>query len=257
MDSSDKEPAFKAILMASSAVSPNKVAKDSWVHAYQLIELVKSNNSLNPESDLREALSELLNVFWVVKDERVSIARKMHQIGEFLAKNYQCEFKFKDGHYYTDCPNMLLHKDFGFSLRGFEKYTCSICGLDPIDCDHRTGKKYSGVECGNFDGLCNVCLSKIDDCEHELGHKYDSVEATKIVSELEIVTFDLVKEPEMPFARITEIPYSKEFIMNGLAHDANLENFEYGTSSLDCHHCIGCKGYDPKENENLFQNRRI
>lgn len=69
-----------------------------------------------------------------------------------------------------------------------------------------------------------------------------------MVSDLEIITFDLVKEPEMVFSRIIEIPYSKEFIKKGLANDPNLKEFEYGVSVLDCNHCIDCKGYNPNEN---------
>lgn len=255
MSSPDEHPAFKAILMEIGDTRPYEIAKESFISAQALIKKVENGQSPHPETDLRTALSELLKTFWVIKEGRIAIAQQMHQIGVHLAKNYQCKLKFKDNHYYTDCPNMLLHNDFGFSLRGMERHTCSICGIDPIDCDHRTGHRYNEINCTTFDGRCNICLQSKDDCEHEIGKKYDDVEAVRVSSILEIITFDLVKEPEMPFCRITEIPYPKEFITKSLTHDPKLNEFEYGTTTLDCHHCIECEGYDPKKNEDFFNTQ--
>jgi hypothetical protein len=149
---------------------------------------------------------------------------------------------------------MLLHKDFGFSLIGFEKYKCSVCGVDPIECEHRTGRKYDDVECNIFDGLCNICQDKKDHCEHQVGVRYDDVEAVKIVSDLEIIRFDIVKEPEMVFARVTEIPYSKDTVMKSLSNDHEFEDFKYGETPLYCLHCIDCEGYDPDATNKLFSS---
>lgn len=253
-DMMEDQPPFKAQLMSFDEPNPVGVAKECWVYAHKLIDKVENNQSENPEFDLRTALEKLLKVFWVLREHRIGIAQQMHDIGKYLSENFQCAFKFKEDHYYTDCPNLLLHQDYGFSLRGFEKYSCSICNKDPIDCNHRTGKKYDRIECMAFGENCNICMNKIDLCEHSIGDFYDGVIAVKVVSDLEIITFDLVKEPEFVFSRVLEIPYSKKHIFDGLANDPNANEFVYGESVLDCHHCGSCKGYDPNASESLFSN---
>lgn len=253
-DSSEDQPAYKVLLMTVGDFNPSDVAKESFFSAEKLIKRVQSGQSLYPELDLRAALEKLLKVFWVLKTERVRIARKMHNVGKYLAENYQCELGFKDGFYYTDCPNMLLHKDFGYSLRGFEKYKCSICNTDPVDCDHRTGRFYHNIECLVFDGRCNICGSEFETCEHSLGEVYSNVEAAKIVTDLEVITFDLVREPEFVFSRVLEIPYSKQFILDELAADPNVSDFIYGQSIVDCKHCLTCKGYDPSATSKIFDD---
>ncbi len=254
MELDDEQPLLKAQLMVFGDFNSLDVAKDGFISANKLIEMVKAESSSNSELDLRLALKELLKVFWFFKAERIVIAQKMHDIGKFLAKNYQCAFGFKDGHYFTDCPNMLLHQDYGFSLRGFEKYKCSICNIDPVDCDHRTGNRYRDIKCVCFDGRCNICCGDIEKCKHSLGEVYDDVEAVKIVSDLEIITFDFVREPEFVFSRVLEIAYSRKFILDGLTNDPCIDGFVYGESVLYCDHCLTCKGYDPKKSEDMFEN---
>ncbi|NAW84450.1 hypothetical protein CAG69_20720 [Vibrio sp. V43_P6S15P86] len=254
MSVDDEQPAFKAQLMTFGESNPSDIAKESYFSANELIERVECGQSLYPELDLRAALQKLLKVFWFFKSGRIEIAKQMHDVGKYLAENYQCAFGFKDGHYFTDCPNMLLHQDYGFSLRGFEKYKCSICDVDPIDCDHRTLKRYNNIQCTSFEGRCNICRGDIEVCDHILGEVYDNVEAIKIVSDLEIITFDLVKEPEFVFSRVLEIPYSRKFITDGLMNDPSVDSFVYGESILDCNHCLTCKGYDPTKNANMFEN---
>jgi hypothetical protein len=82
------QPALTAILMIAGGGNPNVVARESWVSAHTLVNRVRNNQSLHPEIDLRAALSKLLNCFWVLKKERKVIAKKMHQIGLYLAQNH-------------------------------------------------------------------------------------------------------------------------------------------------------------------------
>lgn len=220
-------PAFKATLMIAGDHNPHDIAQEAWESANKLLTRFENNQCLYPELDLRASLKKMLLAFWYYRDNRIEISERMHRVGVYLAKNFNCEFKFNGENYYTDCPNMLLHKDFGFSLRALEEYVCSICGKDPIDCEHRTGKVYNGIE------------------------------AKKVISIIELIAFDLVREPEMIFTRINEIPYSKEYIVNGLKNDPNFGEFEYGITPIDCHHCLSCKGYDPSASDSLFERNSI
>ena len=78
------------------------------------------------------------------------------------------------------------------------------------------------------------------------------MKAVKIVTDLDIVTFDIVKEPDMVFTRVTKISYTKEFVLEAIKGDQNFANFKYGESPLFCLHCFQCNGYDPRRREDLW-----
>ena len=254
-DYGDDNPALTVQLMTIGIYDPLEIANNSFLASQRLLGAVKAGESKNPEADCRSALELLLKVFWVRLNERTYIAEQMHDIGRFLSENYGCALGFKNGYYYTSCPNMLLHQDYGFSLRGFQKHKCSICNEDPIDCDHRTGRKYNNIKCREFNGRCNICCGHIHVglCNHTLNEVYDDVKAVKLVTDLEIITFDVVKEPESVFARIVEIPYPRKYIFDALKKTSDTSCFLYGETVIDCSHCLSCKGYDPIKNSGLFE----
>lgn len=255
MSEEDNEPAFEARVMAFGNVNFSSMAENSFNEAQKIIAEYNAGELIDPEPKLRHALNMLLNVFWVAKDLRVPISKQMHSIGAALHEDYGCALEFEDGFYFTKCPNMLLHRDFGFSMRGFEKYKCSICDMDPVDCDHRSGRKYSGVECKEFAERCNICNDEISSCSHCLGETYDDVEAVKLAYVTEIVTFDVVKEPECPIARVTKIPFSKQHIANSISEDPKFGLFEYGRTIINCDHCVRCSEYNPAANDEPWSNR--
>ncbi len=253
-ENEDNEPTYEARLMAFGKINFSKMAENSFNEAQKIITAYNSGELTRPEIELRHALEMLLNVFWIVKDLRVPISRQMHSIGAVLHENYGCALEFEDGFYFTKCPNMLLHRDFGFSMRGFENYKCSICDMDPVDCDHRSGRKYSGIECKRFNERCNICSDENSSCDHLLGDLYDDVETIKIAHIKEIITFDVVKEPDCAIARVIKIPFSKQHIVKSISGDPNLEVFLYGNTILNCDHCIKCTEYDPTANEEPWIN---
>lgn len=253
----DNELAYEARLMAFGNINLSNMAENSFNEAQDIIATYNAEKLTSSEAELRRALELLLNVFWINRDLRIPISRQMHSIGEVLHENYGCALEFEDGFYFTRCPNMLLHRDFGFSMRGFEKYKCSICDMDPVDCDHRNGRKYSSIECRRFGKRCNICCDENLSCDHQLGEIYDDVEALKVVYDMEIITFDVVKEPEFAISRITKIPFSKQYIAKGVSGDPNsgVFFFVYGSTILNCDHCVSCTGYDPTANDKSWINR--
>lgn len=248
MNEEDNEPAFEARMMVLGNINFYEMAENSFNEAQKIIADYNAGELIDPEPELRHALNMLLDVFWIVKDLRVPISKQMHSIGAALHENYGCALEFEGGFYFTKCPNMLLHRDVGFSMRGFEKYKCSICDMDPVDCDHRSGRKYNCVECKKFAERCNICNDEISSCNHRLGETYDDVEAVRLAYIEEIVTFDVVKEPECPIARVTKIPFSKQHIFNCISKDPNSEVFEYGSTIINCDHCVSCSGYNSAAN---------
>lgn len=88
-----------------------------------------------------------------------------------------CAFEYEDGHYTQTCPVSLAHNRLGMSIGGvIRESQCSICGEDPEDCSHVSGRTYGG----------EVCVRII--------HKFD----------LDHVA--LVATPDFPDARIMSAP---------------------------------------------------
>ncbi|MFF7492711.1 MULTISPECIES: hypothetical protein [Streptomyces] len=72
------------------------------------------------------------------------------EVGTLLRRHYSesCTLPYRDGAYYCECPVDLAHLRVGLSpeIRVLES-ECSICNLDPEDCDHLPGEMYDGREC--------------------------------------------------------------------------------------------------------------
>ncbi|MFJ9652881.1 MULTISPECIES: hypothetical protein [Streptomyces griseus group] len=72
------------------------------------------------------------------------------EVGTLLLRHYSesCTFPYRDGTYYRECPVDIAHLRGGLSpeIRVLES-ECSICSLDPDDCDHLPGEMYDGREC--------------------------------------------------------------------------------------------------------------
>lgn len=246
---------FEAVLMTAHEKSDEAIAAANLCRADALArEMMRTQNCT--QSDLMDMMQLYLDAFWVFKELRGALSHNIHSLGRILEEQFQCQFSFSadKSMYYSSCPAILLHTDFGFSLRGSEKYKCSICGLPIMECEHITGEYYDNVICHKNGDRCNICGKK--DCqEHQEGEKYDHVEAVKIVYDLNIITFDIVEDPEMKFARVTKIYCPKEEIINGLPEDEKAE-FAYGQSPLYCHHCSSCQGYIPDRFHDLFSKEK-
>lgn len=246
---------FEAVMMTFHNKTDESIAQESLCRANEMIDEINQTQK-RKETDLRLIMKLYLDAFWVFEEIRKELSDIIHKIGLTLEEEFQCQILYdeKKGEYFSNCPAILLHKDFGFSIRGSEKYKCSICGLPIIDCEHITGEYYDDIECKKNDGFCNICGEK--DCnKHIEGEKYDHVQAVKIVYDLNLVTFDIVEDPEMKFARISKVFFSKEEIMNEL-NEEDKKAFTYGKSKLYCHHCSQCKGYASGRFHHLFNRGR-
>lgn len=68
--------------------------------------------------------------------------------GRYMREKFGCELHFEKGSYLQRCPVALAHTRIGLSP-GYivEDARCSICGRDPEDCTHITGRTYDGQMC--------------------------------------------------------------------------------------------------------------
>lgn len=246
---------FEAVLMTFNEKSDQQIAIESFIKANNYAELLNKGQPAT-EEDLRQFMKQCLDVFWVFQDLRKDMATNIHIAGEAMNRNFSCKLAYDKEKqlYFSSCPAILLHYDFGFSLRALEKYKCSICGKPILDCEHMTGDFYDDVECWNENGMCNICGR--NNCkEHILGQKYNCVQARQIVYDLELITFDMVKDPEMKFARVTKAYYSQDMIKQNMLKE-DLQDFKYGVSELHCNHCLNCKGYQADLFDSIFVRRK-
>jgi hypothetical protein len=101
----------------------------------------------------------------ILLDEGGALAREVFPEGCLLA--------YRDGGYFIECPVALAHNRSGLSIAYVANSAeCSICGGDPEDCLHVTGRMYDGNRC------------------------------VRIVKDLEILEISLVGRPAIPDARI-------------------------------------------------------
>lgn len=242
---------FEAALMTFHKESDESIAFKSFVQANSMAKKL-NKEAMCSESDLRMMMKLYLDAFWVYNDMRNDLSYNIHEIGKILEREYQCQYLFDvdRNKYYSSCPALLLHNDFGFSFRGSEKYKCSICGLPIMECEHISGEFYDDVVCKEIEGRCNICGE--EKCKkHIEGEKYNHVEAVKIVYDVKLVTFDMVEEPEMRFARVSKIYLPEDMVIDGIEEE-DKETFVYGKSKLYCHHCSQCTGYVPNRFHHLF-----
>ncbi len=195
---------------------------------------------------LRKSLEKYLIAFWVFKEKRRDISLRMHKLGKIIHDRFGCPLKFSGTNYYNYCPVDLSHVDFGFSWGGEESIICSICGKDPIDCDHIPCGKYNHVICDVIRGHCNICWEEKDRCPHIIGKYYDNVEAIGITIDMKPTHVAMVSDPADPFARIQARPVLKDDFWSNFKKWPRYQrkNFVYGTSPVYCHHCCECNGID-------------
>lgn len=120
---------FGSIVLASS-IQPSTVLHEE--HREVLADLRSSMDWLEDTDDFERAHEAL--------DQAGKFAREVYPEG--------CVFQQHDGSYWVECPVALAHNRIGLST-GFIIYAaeCSICGADPEDCPHITGRLYDGEPC--------------------------------------------------------------------------------------------------------------
>lgn len=191
---------------------------------------------------LRESLEKYLEAYWIFDEKRENTSLSMHSIGKLLHDKFQCPLKFNGKSYYTDCPVRLSHIDIGFSIGCTEDLICSICGKDPLECDHNPGEKYDNIICKEIRNICNICWEKKASCHHVIGNLYNGVEAVLIEINIKPNHIAMVSNPVDPLCRITAVPISDEQIESVVKTMPKKlrKKFKYGKTILFCEHCAIC-----------------
>jgi len=162
---------------------------------------------------IREALEVLRSAMnWLEDTPSFEAAHlALDDAGRLARENFPngCQFPYRDGTYYQECPAALAHNRVGMSP-GYilRKVSCSICHRSPID----------------------------EDCRHVKGWVYGDATCVWIIEEAELLEVSLVGRPAQPDARITSVSISGKEIVDRLGE------FRSGREIL-CDKCLGeCSG---------------
>lgn len=83
-----------------------------------------------------------------------------HLTGELVGGLFGCRLVHDGDEWTKRCPLSLMHIRLGLSPGMTVRYSCRICGHDPVECDHEFGKTYDVVAARTDDG-CNICYAQV------------------------------------------------------------------------------------------------
>jgi hypothetical protein len=107
--------------------------------------------------------------------------------GAWVRETFGCQLTFENGTYYQECPVALAHNRSGLSVGMIiNQAQCSICGRDPEDCEHITGRLYGDDRC------------------------------IRIIKDAEVREVSLVARPAQPDARISKVSIDREDLQEQL-----------------------------------------
>ena len=195
-----------------------------------------NDNKPRAEETMRESLHYLLNAFHIAADEP-KLGILLHQRGRLIHDLFGCRLRMAGDTYYEECPVILSHVKFGFSIGGSADAVCNICGIDPWDCEHIKGFKYNGIVARRIGRICNICLKET--CDHVVGKIYNNVEVVDIITKIKIDDISIVQNPADPLARIETYTLGPEDILK-LLPDSEKAHFFPGKTVIHCHHCMDC-----------------
>ena len=187
----------------------------------------------------RRALVKLREaVLW--EPNRVEHRTNLHALGKDIHDRFGCELDYHDGCYWVNCPVLLSHSRGGFSVRGTGRTICSVCDEELLNCPHVKGRTYDGITARKIHGeLCNICGQR--QCGHIPGNTYDGVRAFGVVVEMELEHVSFVENPANPLAVVQGYSFTRSDMVSALPEDER-DSFEYGETTVHCHHCKECDG---------------
>lgn len=161
---------------------------------------------------LRGALATLRSALnWLEDTENFEVAHDALDKAGKLARTVfpqGCALPYRDGGYFMECPVALAHNRVGMSA-GFvaRAVECSICGRDPDECPHITGRIYDGERC------------------------------VRTITEADVLEVSLVARPAQPDARIMSMSVDMSDLRESLG-----EEFVPGIP-VTCDRCLSpCNG---------------
>lgn len=161
---------------------------------------------MRAEKRAREALAKYRSALDWAEDTpwQDDAHRRMDEAGGWVRRTFGCHLSREGDEYWQECPVALGHNRIGLSVGGYGVRTCSLCGGDLSECEHRPGTVYRVPGGSQELGWCRVCR-KEGDCEHDPTKTYEA-SVVSIITEFHLDEVSLVSRPAFADARILRVP---------------------------------------------------
>jgi hypothetical protein len=176
------------------------------IPAAEQAELALRGAQEGAEAKARSSLRDVVDSFLGDRETNSDLFERAHQLGRVIAETVGCSWSEEGDQYVVRCPIWALHRTAAHSLELTTLQACSICGAEPLSCDHLSGSEYDG----------EVCVFKV----------------TKI---LPIGAVAWTADPEFTYTwhRPGAVP-TDQLIADGILRVAG--------EDAACTHCLGCPG---------------
>lgn len=104
-------------------------------------------NRRDAETKARAVLRDVVDAFLGDRNTNRDLFKRAHQLGGIIAETVGCQWSKEEDRYVNRCPVLALHRPAAHSLEMTTLQTCSICGAEPLSCDHLPGLEYGGEVC--------------------------------------------------------------------------------------------------------------
>jgi hypothetical protein len=187
------------------------VMRETALPAAKAAEEALESGQDEAESEARNALRDVVDAFLGDRDGNHDLFHRAHRLGAAIAGTAGCWWSEEGDRYAIRCPVFALHRMFAHSVALTTLQKCSICGSEPLSCDHIPGVNYNGKVCG--------------------------FEVTKI---LPVGHIAITANPEFAYTwHRPETIKTDKLIADGILRTAG--------EAAACTHCLNCSGLPSKE----------
>lgn len=99
------------------------------------------------EDFAREALRVVTDGFLGDREANRDLSERAHRLGKRIAETAGCWWTPGEESYSINCPVFALHRNVAHSVAMTTTRECSICGAEPLDCEHLDGHIYGDEVC--------------------------------------------------------------------------------------------------------------
>jgi len=99
------------------------------------------------EDFAREALRVVTDGFLGDRGANRDLSERAHRLGKRIAETAGCWWTPGEESYSINCPVFALHRNVAHSVAMTTTRECSICGAEPLDCEHLDGHIYGDEVC--------------------------------------------------------------------------------------------------------------